>query len=225
MFWIPASRTVDGERRVKELLSGLPAECRKQARKIQSGVTFQFGNSGTLTSKFALILPAPGSTWIRIEVIPGETPLLISNRLPLDLDAVIHVKTGLITLGNGSSIATRFDERGLSIIDMSSLCLAPAESAFQTEHSALADLTGKENLGKPPTLEQRLEAAPQPSTTRPSHSETKRHPAFLPQCPRPMPPCTQQTVMKVQEHLSKVDIDEPLSGQEDNHLAEEELSS
>ena len=171
-----ASRTVVGECRIKELLSGLPAECRKQARKIQSGVTFRFGNSGTLTSKFALILPAPGSTWIRIEVIPGETPLLISNRLLRDLDAVIHVKRGLITLGNGSSIATRFDERGLSIVDMSSLLLAPAEPTFQTEHSALADLTSKHSLGKPPTLKSRFEAAPQPFTTRPLHSKTQGQP-------------------------------------------------
>ncbi|CAE7344232.1 unnamed protein product, partial [Symbiodinium natans] len=54
-----ASRTVIGGDRVKEVLRALPAECRKNVRKASSSVTFRFGNSGTLSSKHALLVPSP----------------------------------------------------------------------------------------------------------------------------------------------------------------------
>ena len=195
-----ASRTVVGEDRIKELMSGLPVACRKNARKIQSGVTFRFGNSGTLTSKFALLLPAQGSTWIRIEVIPGETPLLISNRLLRDLDAVIHVKKGWIILGNGSSIATRFDERGLTIVDLSSLLQAPTDTAMQAEHHMRADLADNGANCKPWTTGQRLEAAPPIQQNHPRNQETSQsspsskaqRPGKAATSPRRRQPCQSQ---------------------------------
>ena len=66
-----ASRTVLGSARVSQMVRGLPAACRSQVKKVASDITFRFGNSGTLTSKFALMLPAAGGTWVRIEVILG----------------------------------------------------------------------------------------------------------------------------------------------------------
>ena len=116
-----ASRTVLGDQRVREVISGLAAECRGRVRKIASDVTFRFGNSGTLTSKFALLLPTSEDTWVRVEVIPGNTPLLISNRLLRDLDAVIHVKEGYLMLGGSRRVDLRWDERGLSIVNLSDL--------------------------------------------------------------------------------------------------------
>ena len=96
-----ASRTVIGSDKVEAMLKGLDPECRRKVRKVKSGITFRFGNSGTLMSEHALLLPSVQSTWIRVEVVPGSTPLLISNRLLRDLDAVIHVKKGLVTSCNG----------------------------------------------------------------------------------------------------------------------------
>ncbi|CAE7759462.1 GIP [Symbiodinium sp. CCMP2456] len=88
-----ASCTVVGSQRVNEILEGLDAECRNGVRKTSSNIVFKFGNSSTLQSKHALLLPTSESTWLRVEVIPGSTPLLISNKLLRELDAVIHVRT------------------------------------------------------------------------------------------------------------------------------------
>ena len=120
-----ASRTVVGSGRVRDMLQGLPAECRREVRQVKSDITFRFGNSGTLSAKHALLLPAAGSTWVRVEIVPGDTPLLISNRLLRHLDAVIHVKKGILSLGAGAKIPLRFDERGLSIVDLAAVLMAP----------------------------------------------------------------------------------------------------
>ena len=91
-----AGRTVIGSGKVAAMFQGLDPECRRKVRKLKSGITFRSGNSGTLTSEHALLLPCARSTWVRVEVVPGSTPLLISNRLLIDLDAVIHVKKGFV---------------------------------------------------------------------------------------------------------------------------------
>ena len=131
-----ASRTVIGSDRVGNMLQGLPAECRREARKVKSDVTFRFGNSGTLSAKHALLLPAAGATWVRVEIVPGSTPLLISNRLLRDLDAVIFVRRGVLQLGNGAEISLRFDERGLSIVDLAEVLMAPQAVAHVAADAA-----------------------------------------------------------------------------------------
>ena len=129
-----ASRTVIGENRVQSLLSGIPSECRQKVRKAKSDVTFRFGNSGVLTAKHALLLPAQGGKWIRVEVVPGDTPLLISNRLLRDLDAVIYVRREVLRLQGACNIPLRTDDKGLSIVDMSSL-LHVDQEAFNADVS------------------------------------------------------------------------------------------
>ena len=115
-----ASRTVVGHERVKGILDSLGEECRKKVRKVKSHVTFRFGNSGTLDSKHALLIPTSAGAWIRVEIVPGSTPLLISNRLLKEIDAVIHVRKGLIEVA-GSYVQMRFDQKGLSIVDFAEL--------------------------------------------------------------------------------------------------------
>ena len=57
-----ASRTVVGSKRVQDILHELDAVCRAGVRKFGSDVVFKFGNSGTLKSKHALLLPTLGSS-------------------------------------------------------------------------------------------------------------------------------------------------------------------
>ena len=127
-----ASRTVIGDKRVKQLLQGLSKECRDNARKVASDVTFRFGNSGTLSSKHAMLLPASDSSWVRVEVIPGNTPLLISHRLLRDLDAVIHVRDSFVQVGE-RRVRTCFDDKGLTIIDIAELLHVPHSRVFLSE--------------------------------------------------------------------------------------------
>ena len=126
-----ASRTVVGLERLQEVLQGLSERCRKGIKRVSSEITFRFGNSGTLSSKYALLLPSSSGSWVRLEVIPGHTPLLISNKLLREMDAVIHVRKGFVQVGQ-VWVPTRFDERGLSLVDLASLLQCTPEQACLT---------------------------------------------------------------------------------------------
>ena len=126
-----ASRTVVGVERLQEVLQGLSESCRKGIKRVSSEITFRFGSSGTLSSKYALLLPSSSGSWVRLEVIPGHTPLLISNKLLREMDAVIHVRKGFVQVGQ-VWVPTRFDERGLSLVDLASLLQCTPEQACLT---------------------------------------------------------------------------------------------
>ena len=174
-----ASRTVVGSQRVRGILEGLDAACREGVRKTSSDIVFRFGNSGTLQSKHALLLPISESAWIRVEVIPGNTPLLISNQLLRELDAVIHVRRGFLQLPD-KRVPMRFDSRGLSVVDLSALLRTTTAACFQTEARP------KQTCADPADLTDLLPTQPPPaqlgttSAFKPSPSVDHRH-ADLPQ--------------------------------------------
>ena len=58
-------------------------------QKVPSRVQFRFGNSGTLQSRYALCIPRQQKGWIRIEVVPGQTPFLVSNTILKEMGAII----------------------------------------------------------------------------------------------------------------------------------------
>ena len=82
-----ASRAVIGSQRLDGLIKSCGVE--GEIKKAPSSVTFRFGNSGTLQSTFAVFFPRKTGGWIRIEVVPGRTPFLLSNSVLRSLRAVI----------------------------------------------------------------------------------------------------------------------------------------
>ena len=163
-----ASRTVVGSNRVPSILKGLDAEVRAGVRKTASEVVFKFGNSGTLKSKHALLLPTSESTWVRVEVIPGDTPLLISNRLLHELDAVIHVRKGYLQLPD-KRVPLRKDAKGLSVVDLSALlCTTSADclqaAVTQDTNRQIPPTNVEDKSGQPPTAQQATSSAQHPSS-------------------------------------------------------------
>ena len=73
-----ASKSVIGQRKVKRLIESLPISVRSKVQWGKSDTVFRFGNNGTLSSVGALYLPI-GCRWMRLEVVAGETPFLLSN--------------------------------------------------------------------------------------------------------------------------------------------------
>ena len=57
------------------------------------GIVFKFGNAGRLSSDYAVLLPRAQNDWLRVEVVPGQTPFLISNALG-KLQGVVDVEGG-----------------------------------------------------------------------------------------------------------------------------------
>eukprot|EP00435_Cladocopium_sp_Y103_P028714 s224_g7.t1 len=88
-----ASRAVIGSERLKRLVKSLPSGLRSRVMKVPTdGVVFKFGNAGRLTSSFAVMLPRSQNGWLRVEVVPGHTPFLISNAILRGLKGIIDVE-------------------------------------------------------------------------------------------------------------------------------------
>ena len=75
-----------------------------------------------------------GDTWVRV---PGNTPLLVSNRLLHELHAVIHVRKRYLQLSD-RSVALRRDPKGLSVVDLSELLGSASEDCLQTTCNRIA---------------------------------------------------------------------------------------
>ena len=73
-----ATKTVMGSNQVPELLQQLHPEIRKRTYRCKCKITFRFGNEGTLDSQHAIVIPL-GQVGLKIAVVPGGTPLLLSN--------------------------------------------------------------------------------------------------------------------------------------------------
>ena len=81
-----ASRTIIGSNRVEPLLKSLKGVGIKRG---PSKCVFRFGNCGLLQSTEALFLERSGKGWLRVEVVPGNTPFLISNAVVEGMRGVV----------------------------------------------------------------------------------------------------------------------------------------
>ena len=70
------------------LASFLSPDIRKQVKRCACQMVFRFGNQGTLQSNHALVLPI-GQVWLKVAIVPGGTPFLLSNTLMRVLRAQI----------------------------------------------------------------------------------------------------------------------------------------
>ena len=87
-----ASKAVIGKDRLSRLLKSLPKGIRSGVMRVPTeGVVFKFGNAGRLASEFAVLLPRSKNDWLRVEVVPGQTPFLISNSVLGSLRGVVDV--------------------------------------------------------------------------------------------------------------------------------------
>ena len=72
------------------LIESFPANVKKQLRRTTCEITFRFGNQGTLDSQHALVIPLNAiGLGLKVAVVPGATPLLLSNTLVRTLKARI----------------------------------------------------------------------------------------------------------------------------------------
>ena len=76
---------------VADLISNLKPDVRKRLTRCPCSVTFRFGNHGTLQSQQALVVPLQ-EMLLKIAIVPGSTPFLISNTLLRAFQAVIDVE-------------------------------------------------------------------------------------------------------------------------------------
>eukprot|EP00435_Cladocopium_sp_Y103_P017750 s3593_g4.t1 len=116
-----ATKTVIGSEHVSQFLQGLDSKVRDQVKRCSCEVTFRFGNQGTLKSKHALVVPVCG-LGLKIAVVPGATPFLLSNTLLRALEAMIDTSNHqLILPKHNIQIQLQLTAKGLYLIDMNQL--------------------------------------------------------------------------------------------------------
>eukprot|EP00435_Cladocopium_sp_Y103_P045324 s1858_g13.t1 len=120
-----ATKTVMGSQFVSSFLQALNPEIRKQVQRSSCDVVFRYGNQGTLNSTHAMVIPVCGLR-LKIAVVPGATPFLISNTLLRALGAVVDTnQQKLLIHKHHAEIPLKLTEKGLYLIDTNLLFNIP----------------------------------------------------------------------------------------------------
>ena len=124
-----ATRTVIGSDFVAELLQNLDPEIRRQVKRCKNETTFRFGNLGTLKSTQAIVVPL-GTLLLKIAVVKGSTPFLLSNSLLRRLKAKIDCEHDqLHSPLLRRSVSLQPTPKGLYLVDLNDLAQAAVETA------------------------------------------------------------------------------------------------
>ena len=130
-----ASKTVIGSEQVASLIDHLDSATRSQLRRCPCNITFRFGNQGTLTSSQALVIPI-GNLMLKVAIVPGATPFLLSNTLMRALHASIDCRRQeLQSPMFGQPVKLNLSNKGLFLINLNDITKAcqfcPAQSPMQ----------------------------------------------------------------------------------------------
>ena len=116
-----ASKTVIGSDHVAELIQSLDVAVRQKLSRCACNITFRFGNQGTLHSSQALVIPV-GPLLLKVAIVPGGTPFLISNTLMRAIEAGIDCASQTLSSHLLSSpIPLQLTGKGLFLIDVNQL--------------------------------------------------------------------------------------------------------
>lgn len=116
-----ATKTVIGSNLVRELIHNLHPDIQKSLKRCPCKVTFRFGNLGFLHSEQALVVPIHGYQ-LKIAIVPGSTPFLLSNTLLRTLGAVIDTEEKLLHAKRiNRSFPLQLTPKGLFLLDLNDL--------------------------------------------------------------------------------------------------------
>ena len=116
-----ATKTVIGSELVPDLIKSLSPEVQKSLTRCKCVITFRFGNHGVLQSQHALVIPIHGFL-LKVAIVPGSTPFLLSNTLLRALGAIIDTeKKELFATKINRKISLQLTARGLFLLDINEL--------------------------------------------------------------------------------------------------------
>lgn len=90
-----ASLSVIGNQQFKDLCQYLPSSILSLMKEAPCSVNFRFGNSSTVHGNRAVFIPL-GHMWMKVIVVPSDTPFLIANSVFRKLGAVIDTQHNTI---------------------------------------------------------------------------------------------------------------------------------
>ena len=92
-----ASQSVIGQRQLAQVLASFQPEIRAQIRETSCDTVFRFGNSSTVHCRKALLIPL-GRWFVKLCIVPSDTPFLLSNNMFRTLGAQINTATDRVFL-------------------------------------------------------------------------------------------------------------------------------
>ena len=121
-----ATKSVVGSSHLPALIGSFPADVQKQLRRTTCEITFRFGNQGTLNSQHALVIPLNAiGMGLKVAIVPGATPLLLSNTLVRTLKASIDSARQVLTSPMfAQPVPLKLSPRGLYLLDINDLIQA-----------------------------------------------------------------------------------------------------
>lgn len=164
-----ATKTVMGSNLIKPLLDSLHDEVRKRVRRSSCQITFRFGNLQTLDSTQALVIPI-GHLHLKIAIVPGNTPFLLSNTLIRALKAVtdFHNRWFMSPMLK-ETIPLVLSPKGLFLIDINMLSEVARSMDGRTvrETFTITDVSvGKSGAVSEPSLSDRNESPIEGKSTK-----------------------------------------------------------
>ena len=140
-----ASKSVIGEKRVNALLSTLKSIHRESVKWQESETVFRFGNNGCLKSVGALFIPF-GKRWMKVEVVQGMTPFLLSNSFLHALGADVMVsRSSLRVAGWRSEVKLQRNAKGLFTVRLTDLIEAASLNTNSVETEEVITLASSCN--------------------------------------------------------------------------------
>ena len=128
-----ASKSVIGKKRLEQLLVNLPKEYARQISWQKSDTVFRFRNNGTLKSLGAVFLPF-GKRWLKLEVVDGTTPFLLSNAFCKAVSADICTSKRELCMFHGRvSVPLTVSEKGLFLVDLLDVMKHAGSAELQNE--------------------------------------------------------------------------------------------
>ena len=116
-----ATKTVIGNDHLKDFLNNLDPKIKPHVKRSTCDITFRFGNQGTLKASYAVVIPVCGM-WLKVAVVKGATPFLVSNTLLRALGALVDTQNHeLIIPKHQAKIPLKLTSKGLYLIDMNHL--------------------------------------------------------------------------------------------------------
>ena len=141
-----ATKSVVGSNLVSSLLESLDPQVRKQIFRTSCNITFRFGNQGTLDSNQALVIPLSSiGLGLKIAIVQGNTPLLLSNTLLRTLKASLNSEHSVLTSPLlRDAVQLKLSPRGLYLMDLNELVEAQGNGKTKP-HSAETYFSSSDN--------------------------------------------------------------------------------
>ena len=138
-----ASMSVIGQKQFMELCQSLPRSVKNSMKESSCAISFRFGNDSTVLGKRSVYFPI-GHKWIRVVIVPSNTPFLIANSVFRSLGAVIDTQMNRIYFKElDRTVPIQISERKLYHLDLLDL-LIPERGVQNTEAHVSLTAAGKD---------------------------------------------------------------------------------